>query len=311
MVVIGIMALLAALVVAGVGQVRIAQMGENTDQTVVKLQQALDTQWRVVVEQARDDVKKKKVPPLVMQFCGNDEERAEALWVYINLKRELPQSFAEFACPNPAQLAGTAPFSTPDTRRGVWLWYPAQPTTAAVLILPARATFNEFPITGTGAPEEAAVLLYKNLSEKGNKGVTFAIDDVTQSAQGNVMVGGVNHRVVQDAWGTPVFFLRFADYDDLQAPPYVDAGTASSATASRDKIDQLGKLANAPAPGPGIVWDTGRKSAAETMVGTSFNLRNKRITVIAAGSDKVFSNNPLDGDDHYGYRLVKQGNRGD
>lgn len=272
LVVMGIMALLAALVAAGVAQVRSAQQGRTTDQTVVKLQMALDQRWRAVVDQSAEDRRNRKIPQPVIKFCG-DEDRAEALWTYMNLRREFPQTFAE----------ATSPITLP-----------------AAYAIPARATYSSVASGGVTPQEESAVLLYLILSESSSRGVTFAADDVTQSAQ--KPIGGFT--VFTDAWGTPIGFERFAQYPELNLPPYVQV----TATI-KDPLDPQSKLAQVP-------WlnvpASNQANAAKAVGLNLFNSNvNKRITVVAAGANKTFDGDPSNGDDHYGYRLIQQGNKGD
>jgi prepilin-type N-terminal cleavage/methylation domain-containing protein len=274
LVVIAIMALLAALVASGVSQVRNAQMGKTTDQTVVKLQQGIDRLWRAVVDQSLEDRRNRKLPQQVIKFCDGDQDRAVALWTYMNLRREFPQTFTE----------ATSPVTLP-----------------AAYVLPARATFSSATPAGSLTPqEESAVLLYMILSESSSRGVTIAADDVTQSAQKQVK----GFTVFTDAWGTPIGFTRFAQTAELNLPPY-----AKSGATIKDSLDPQSKLAQNPWPLSGT---TNRIAAANAVGLTDFDsTQNKRITVVAAGADKQFSGNPLDGDDHYGYRLIQQGNKGD
>jgi prepilin-type N-terminal cleavage/methylation domain-containing protein len=337
LVVVAILAILVALVASGISKVKTSQMSRNTEGTVSKLQQALDSQWKAIVDQCKQDRLGKSSNSVVfaknstlMTLCNNDPDRTEALWAYLNLKRELPQSFAEALgdpCPNPAQLAGSTPFSSPDTRRGIWIWFPAVNSTAATLILQPRQTFASVAgasVTGVSPPNgatlaqgdaEAAVLLYLFLSAKGNKGVNYSADDATNGAQTSLG----SFRVFADAWGTPISFARFANstsFPELGSPPYVDStalnafnnavasGTAPTVTV--DPLDPIAKLFNWPNTNS-AACSAGLSALNNSGVSTVTFGQAKQPTVASAGPDMVF--NGPNGDDLFGYRYRRQANK--
>jgi prepilin-type N-terminal cleavage/methylation domain-containing protein len=290
LVVIAIMALLAALVASGVGQIRTAQMSRTTDQTVVKLQQGIDQMWKAVVTQAREDRTRKRMPPALVGFCDGDEDRAEVLWVYMNLRREFPQSFAEAQ----ANVPSTGSFG------GV--------------VLPPRQTFANATGGSLDAYQQSAALLYLILQESSSRGVTFSMDDVTQGAQ--KQVGGFP--VVTDAWGTPISFVRFAQTLELNQPPYVPSAASTNLYDQNDQKRKLWDWTNGTRK-PQVQLGLGDPGTGQPLTFTysSTNLAgqpiwNRRPTVIAAGENKAFEGDPTgDTDDHYGYRLMRQGNRGE
>ncbi|MBX9585551.1 MAG: prepilin-type N-terminal cleavage/methylation domain-containing protein [Gemmataceae bacterium] len=206
LVVISIMALLAALVAAGIGAVRSSQLSKATDQTLTKLQKGLDAQWRAVADKARKD----GVPGELTAICGGDQDRARALYIYLKLRQAFPQTFAE------AQSDVTVS------------------TTDGTYTLPKLRTFAAaaLPTTLSDA-EQSAALLYMILGNTATSGVAFQADDVTQGAQGQLGT----FTVFKDAWGVPIAFARFASNAELQTATY-----ANTKTANKDPIDQLGKL---------------------------------------------------------------------
>jgi prepilin-type N-terminal cleavage/methylation domain-containing protein len=271
LVVIAIMALLAALIAAGIGAVRTSQLSKTTDQTLTKLQTGLDAQWRAVADKARRD----GLPGELVAFCDGDQDRARALHIYAKLRQAFPQTFAE--AQTDFSLGGAL--------------YPRSRTFAA-------ATTP----TALSAGEQSAALLYMILANSAVGGVTFQADDVTQGAQGQVG----SFTVFKDAWGTPIAFERFANNAELQTASY-----ASTKGASRDPVDVLGKLMNWPNPAPPPP-ESPNKLTAQTALGVVLDGSNKRITVVSAGPDKEFQGvTAVDSDDSFGYRLVRQGNRGD
>jgi prepilin-type N-terminal cleavage/methylation domain-containing protein len=286
MTVIGIIAIMVALVAGGIGRVRTNQQTSAAEQTVNKIQIALEQQWKAVLDQCKQDrLKNTQNFSKVVTFCG-DADRAESLWTYLNLKREFPQTFAE----------ATSPITLID------------PVSGNQVTLAARQTFaSAASPSGLSAANEAAVLLYLNLSEKGNRGMNFMADDVTTGAQGKVG----NFRVFADPWGTPITFLRFANFSpELQNPPFTTTNVA-------DMLDPLGKLANATTP----AWPGAASQAVALKVinqggaspAVAFG-QNKIITVISFGPNQSFENDPLGTagagtDDLYGYRLRKLGQK--
>lgn len=296
LVVISIMALLSALVAAGIGKVRNAQMSNATDMTLTKLQQALNAQWEEAAKAARD--LRDNVPTDLVTICGGDKERARSVYAYMRLKQQLPQTFAE------AQANVTV---TGDDGSGNTLSYS----------LPKLKTYATVPAGGGGltADQQAAVLLFMALANKGT-----LPEEVTQGAQ--TQIG--TFTAFRDAWGTPISFVRFFGSDpvvaEIQAPPYAKVGSVT-----RDPFD--------PAPAPNMgkgrleanippLWATNKPTVlnglnanlpavADSPWRVAFDGGNKVVTVISAGADKTFQNNPGDSDDSYGFRVLRQGNKGE
>ena len=90
--VVGILVLLSAMLLVAVGKVFKTEQGKANDQTVNKIQVALDQQWKAVIDQCMQDRIQKKIPTALISYCDNDESRAEVVWTYANLKREFPQT---------------------------------------------------------------------------------------------------------------------------------------------------------------------------------------------------------------------------
>jgi prepilin-type N-terminal cleavage/methylation domain-containing protein len=294
LVVMGILALLAALTAAGISSVRTSVMNKATGQTVTKFQTALNQQVRAVAEEANRDTN----PHLaaLVGFCDGDKDRAKALLTYLYMKWEFPQTFAEAT--NPVLLpAGTG----------------------TVLTLPPRKTFAAVAAGGVSLDEQPAVLLYLILTEKSNRGTGVAMDDATASAQTDIG----SYKAFKDAYGTPIVFQRFFQSPELNAPPYVNPNAKPLNNPLLDPFDRLSidqktaKLANWNLTNP---TNQGIALAALNANGgpaVAFDGRNKVITVIAAGenarSNKTspFSPPPAGNDGYvYGYRLARIGNQG-
>ena len=280
--VIAILSILAALTTAGVARVRSAQQAKASDNTLTKLQLALDAQWLAVVGQCHKDRMQKPAQSqfaALVTFCDNDVDRAESLWVYMNLRRAFPETFTEAT--SAIALGGVT--------------------------LQPRKTFAGVGTSGTPAQDSAA-LLYLIMSESATMGVAFSADDVTQGAQTDFTIGSTKYRAFKDAWGTPVTFRRFLSNTELLAPPYVKPGATHT-----DTLDPLRKLRD---------WTSGtgptNKPLGESAVGGTFDGNLKTPTVVSAGPNQGFdSGSPVGSnatgttDDVFGYRLRRQGTRGD
>jgi prepilin-type N-terminal cleavage/methylation domain-containing protein len=322
LVVVAILALLAALVAAGIAKVKEAQQARVSDQTLTKLQLAVEKQWKAVCDQCRDDRRNKadnfqKLVP----FCDGDADRAEALWMYMNLRRNMPHTFQE----------ARTPVVLKDSGGGV------------VVSLPASATFNSqvpnIPLTDQYG--ESAALLYLILTQ-GARGSGFALDDAMQGAQTTVTIAGAGtFTAFKDGFGTPIIYRRFYQSPELNQAPYVRAGLTIT-----DPLDPTGKLYlwrlpnGNPSPNlqkaveavfalPGATPPVLVPSTVQpSWTATSFDGKNKIATVISAGPDArnvldsekpfAFQNattpsgeETTEQDNAYGYRILRQGNRGD
>jgi prepilin-type N-terminal cleavage/methylation domain-containing protein len=276
--VIAIITMLAAITTAGVSRVRTAQQTRNTEQTLTKLQLALDQKLQTIADQVALDRKNGKIPSQIVTGCGNDLDKAAAAWAYVMARRDMPNSFAEATTAFSVTIGANPP-------------YVAQP----------RKTFAG--LSGSYTPqEEAAILLYLILSETDSRGANFNADDATSGAQATVG----SYRVFVDAWRTPITFLRFASggfNGELNAAPYVNTAN----TVSQDPFDPKGKLKNdsTVSGALSVCLFSGMTGSATAINGT-----NRQPAVISAGYNKTWGN-MFDEDNVVGYRLRKQGARGD
>lgn len=314
LIVIAILALLAALVAAGIGRVRDGQQAKVTDQTLTKLQLALDHQWKAVCDQCRDDRRSYsqtvKHPDFVkmVELCDKDVDRAEGLWMYLNLRRSMPQSFAEAR--TPVVLTGR------DAANNV-----------VTVTLPASTAFKEIQAKPAAAGDpftESAALLYVILRQ-GGRGTNFALDDAMQGAQTSIDFGsGLTLPAFRDSYGVPIAFRRFYQDPELDRTPYVRSGLTIT-----DPLDPVGRLKNWPNANNRAEAVKAVFRAPNQPSGTAndFDGRNKIATVFSAGPDSrglpdgsktaAFTTGTTNGEDHtaddnaYGYRLTRQGNKGD
>ena len=268
--VMAILAVLTALVVGVLVSVRGSAASRVTEETLSKLQPALDQQRMMVLDRCRKN-RTDKTPEFValVPFCGGDDDRAEGLWVYMNMRRDFPQTFLEAASP---------------------VVIPGLPTLAA------KRTFASVAgVTGFSADQQAAILLFLNLSENSGGGAGIQADTISQ---GDIQAGANKFRVFRDAQGTHIAFFRHAQNVELDGAQYSPSG------ASKDPLDPRGKLAAG-------TWVN--KGVAQAALGITFDGRNKVLTAVSAGPNKLFDTvaNSLTSDDVFSYRVKKQGQRAD
>jgi prepilin-type N-terminal cleavage/methylation domain-containing protein len=305
LVAISIMATLTGLVLAGVGRIRAVQTQKATEQSLSKLQLAIDQQWKAVLDQVKQDKINQKIPPTVVAWCDNDTDRAEVVWAYANLKREFPETIAEATTP---------------------IIFPAIGTHAAYVLQP-RATFASLAgAAGGTVDEQAAVLLYAILSNSSHRGMIASMEDAGTQAQGTITIGGGSFSVFRDSWTQPITFRRFFGADntrsnngygppqlnEVQNTPYVNGRTKQATPNQLDPIDPRGKVFP---PSPTNTWNAAHRNTVENVLHVTFNGQNRLITVISNGANKANEHDTAlqysTGDDLYGFRLHREGNRGD
>lgn len=279
---IAIIALLAAITAAGVVRVRSAQMARNTENTVTKLQVALDQAWKATIEKAQD---KKNIPDPIKKGCGNDVDLAAAVYGYMLTRWEFPNTLAE----------STASVTFNDGSGNTFTLQPRAST--------------KLSSSGANKQEEAAGLLYLILSGKNTGGSTFAAADGMQGAEG---VDSTNQfKIYKDAWGTPITFIRYASGgfggNELNGKPYVN-----STLTYQDPLDPPRGTTSQPKLQNSTVksYMSSMFPSGVTGSATSFDGKNKQPAVISAGANKNWDN-IFDEDNVVGYRLRIQGGRGD
>jgi prepilin-type N-terminal cleavage/methylation domain-containing protein len=167
------------------------------------------------------------------------------------------------------------------------------PFTVGGVPFPVHTAYVGIPNLSTfTAEQQSGALLYfalVNLAVGGNK---FEMDSVNSA----LMDIAANVRVFKDGWNRPVGFKRFYEAAELNSSPFTDVKTTY-----KDPYDVLGRLSTTNA-----AWTVAMQTAAQTAVGATFDNNNKSITVFSAGQDGAYNT----GDDVFGYRLRKLGNKG-
>ena len=90
-VVLGIILLLVSLSVGAVMKLVVFQQRRNTEQVILKVDKALQQQWKEVVTQAKTEVPN----PIAVYLANGDSRRAQVIHILMCLRREFPNSFQE------------------------------------------------------------------------------------------------------------------------------------------------------------------------------------------------------------------------
>ena len=207
--VVSILGLLTAIFVGVLVSVRGDSATRTTNETLNKIQAAIEQQVRIAGDVAKKERRDRAAAfTQLVPFCNNDEDRAEALLVVVKVRLQFPTSFAE----------ATSPVTL---------------SSSPLISYPAPAAFRS--VTGTfSAQEQAAILLYLSLGERSTATDGVNTDQISQSD-----LAGTSYKVFRDAWGSPITYVRFAQNAELNQPTYAPAGGA------RDPFDPRGKLAAA------------------------------------------------------------------
>jgi prepilin-type N-terminal cleavage/methylation domain-containing protein len=233
LVVIGIIAVLAAISAGAYFRVVSNQYIKETETRVRKVATGLDGQWSAVIADVQNEISNGKATILVGS-CGNDRDAANAIYLKLRLRQEFPQSFAEVNDPS----------ST--TRPATFGVIPKQ--------VYVQATTG---ITGNSPTTESAILLYLALTQT-RRGATFKAADVGGGSVGTVTYGSpgatATFPVFIDAWGTPIYFERWSTapnlgqsilLGELSEPPYAQADQAAHNSSNfKDTQDPYGKVIN-------------------------------------------------------------------
>lgn len=110
LVVISIIAILLALSASATVRVIDVQRGNNTEQTVKIVSEALDRHWQAVVDKARSP--SETIHPNVVSACGGDMQTARVVWVKLKLRQQFPMNFIEARTTVLAGIPELAPVSS-------------------------------------------------------------------------------------------------------------------------------------------------------------------------------------------------------
>lgn len=280
LVVISIISVLAALSAGAFFRVRAAQQEKLTGEKIIQLQKVLQQQITAVLDTAR----KEPIPPIVLQYAQYDPDRAKAIWAYLHLRVNFPETVAE-------------------AQSGVFLGSPA------TLVLPRNEKIWSM-VSGAGTltpDEQAAACAYAFLTTVNRRGMESGINDAMTGKVGNYVC-------FTDTFNKPITFRRLFYTSEMDAKPY----TATTFVGKRDPLDPLGKLQTLFV-GPTALTAAQQADLLQAIGGKRMlNGSNFMPTFISSGLNRVFNPalpttpalaltyNP-NGDDLFGYRLNVEG----
>jgi prepilin-type N-terminal cleavage/methylation domain-containing protein len=180
MVVMGIIAVLAALTAAAVLNFLNVGPAQNTDLVLQKVDHALWQHWREITQQAQHE----KLPASILSLAGGDDKRAQVILLKLRLKQEFPMSYAEALNPG----GGVIPAAD-------------LPGLREYAIKLAGRTAAVDPNT-----ESAACLLMA--LQRIRRGSTFNPDEGL-GASGIRDTDGDGMPEIIDGWGRPILFYRW------------------------------------------------------------------------------------------------------
>jgi prepilin-type N-terminal cleavage/methylation domain-containing protein len=214
-VVVGIILALVSLSVAGIMKALNYQQRRNTETLVSKLDQALQKQWIRVIDTAKSETP----TPTDMALANNDPRRAKVIHVLAVLKRDFPTSFTEVAVP-PSWLSANQAY--------VRALPPPDPSPPAPPLTWSKYT-----------PEQQSSACLYLILKQARRGGDFDPDTSLSSQEVVTDANGV--KMIYDAWGKPVTFVRWPSAP-LLASSTVGTLQTFSATNPPDKEDPEGLL---------------------------------------------------------------------
>jgi prepilin-type N-terminal cleavage/methylation domain-containing protein len=282
----------------------------------------------------------------LISLCGGDKDRAKSVWVYFRMKNEFPQTFVEANSNTVLYDSGnTARFSLPPRRTFKANTYisaavapssPPSPLTTKQVLESQAAALLYLIVTEKGNRGEE----FGDLAT----GATAADTSVYNGAS------SATFRAFKDAWGSPIMYVRFATNTEINGSPYVRSGaTSNDPLDPKGRLYYSGNAWPNPTPKPSDnTWPSTSQAAAfasSIFMGNNSGLSgnnpfpntNWMLTAISGGANRdpanpngyatfdsvdlttnlattspagLYTIDPTT-DDILGYRLRREGNRGD
>jgi prepilin-type N-terminal cleavage/methylation domain-containing protein len=191
MIVLAIIGIIVSLAASATMQVITRQKAANTELTIQKVNDALKTHWRAVIEQARTEQipDNNNIYSSLIAMAGGPSDpdsvrRARVIWIKLRLKQQFPMNFKEALTPNPLLV----------------------PAPVFVQALQGKPSFSEPQIY------ESSVCLLLALSQ-GRKGAAafdqdrLASTEMADAGTFNSVMTGL--KAIIDGWGRPLVFYRW------------------------------------------------------------------------------------------------------
>ena len=324
LVVIAILAVLSAIGVGTYFRVRGSSEVKANETTVAKLSTGLNQQWSAERDTAEKEFKDNtygNVITTLTNFAAGDRDRAKALWMHLRMKNTFPQTFLEAMTTTNFTPTGLPTYNT---------FLPIRPTFSATDGLKYVTSLNLPRIEPANAADvnepntQAAVLLHLMLTQRAGRGAAFsdeAAGSLTKTVRFKIKDATnvdqiYDFKVYSDTFGTPLTYVRWATNPEIDAAPFVKPNQG------KDPFDPLKRLS---AGGGWTIQPATPVSSAAA--GAGFGLAPLNVfntnwlpTIVCAGANKNWDglnvnagglvNVPPDTDNILGYRLRREGERG-
>ncbi len=254
--VMAIVAVLAALSTAAFFLARKGTEERASEGTVSALRGQMESRWKTVLDDARDDAKSGRIPAPVVAFAGGDKDRALAVWSYCKLKNEFPTTVAEACNPVfvPVMLPnGSGGFNFPGVTQVL------APKSVFAAGFKAAGKIDVQGLVNPTNPDpaveqrrtiiESAACLHWSLTTTATRGAVGGearqqvgeLSDQYLSFTGPGSPQKYTPRAFQDSFGQPVTFLRHGLNAEVNDRPYTDKKPIVG-TTDRDPLDPRGTL---------------------------------------------------------------------
>jgi prepilin-type N-terminal cleavage/methylation domain-containing protein len=284
LVAISIIAIIGALIAAGIMSWIGAQARRNTETEIRTLNKALLQHWDSVVRAAK---KEKTIPTPVITMADGDADRAHIIWIKIRLMEAFPVNFSEIK-----NAYAAPPLSyIPGNRRFYMGKYSSD--------LPPG-----YVATTPGKTESAACLL---MALKTNRDGVVHSEDLLKPFIRDTNNDKVSELV--DGWGEPLYFYRFATGNaDMQSKV-----PGNFVAPTLDPLDPRGLLIKTFTPGNTALFEklihplksgTNAWWAVPAIVSSGPNLVSGLVANTAPPYQNMAVATPKDADDNvYSYKI--------
>jgi hypothetical protein len=232
LIVIAIIASLMALGAAVYNAVTTAQQKTVSEQAIQKLLTQLDSQWKAVIDSARND---ESIPAQVLANAGNDPRLAQAYYLNLRLQQEFPMDYNEAR-----------------------LFIPNGP--------PARQAYLNAVGALPAASDQSSACLYLALKQN-RRGMNFDPDTALSSQSVRLRPDGLKEIV--DGWGRPLKFNRFSVPPVSNAQAKLNALAGLSGTATTLAVTSAAPF---PAAAPFHILIDSENMLVTSVSGTTFTV---------------------------------------
>ncbi len=237
MIVLIVIGILMTITAAAVLRYLSTSQGYNSQSLIRRLAARLDSQMRLVSQQAMQEPiglvgpNASSIRSIVMSMANNNPDRARVIWVKLRLKQAFPNSFTEALNPDNGYFNSVT--------SGVSL--PPLPTYKKYLNN-AGVSYSMTTLTGgIGQPYESSVCLLLAL-QQGQGGGGISAEEIGQPFIKDWPANGTTVKLVVDGYGSPVAFCRWPWQCYVTNPSGSPPGSGPQTGANNDPTDPRGLL---------------------------------------------------------------------